>query len=147
MSPLVGKELVSIPREQDAQHSDQVRHVRSPSGPHLVQREERDGPDQAEEKDKRDALIEPRYHQCAGGHADQHDHGRRGEGEEWLIRPVEERPRGRLAQVAHGQQGEGGLDQHPAADQAHPDPEEGTHEGEQWREHTPASLQQLGGAA
>lgn len=102
VSPLVGKELVSIPRQQDAQHSNQVRYVRSPSGPNFLQRKEWDSPDKADEKYQRYALIQPCYHECTGGHAEEHDHGCCREWKQLLICPVHERPRRCFAQVAQG---------------------------------------------
>lgn len=136
-----------MPRQQDAQHSEQVRHVRSPGGAHFVQRQQRQRPEQAEEHDHRRAAAQPRYHEGASGHAHEHDHGRGGDREQLLIRPVQKGAGCEFAQVAQGEQGEHGLDERPAADQVHADPEEGAYEREERRERTPASLHQLACAA
>uniref|UniRef100_A0AAV2KY00 Uncharacterized protein n=1 Tax=Knipowitschia caucasica TaxID=637954 RepID=A0AAV2KY00_KNICA len=144
--PGLRQQPIRIPRQQDPQHSQQVRHVRSPRGAHFVQRKHRESPENTEDQEEGDALVQASDHECASGHAHEQEHGRAGSTERCMC-PIQKRAQHRLRQVPQRQQRESSVQLDLSTEQEDPQPEEGTQEAEERRERAPATLEQLRHAA
>ena len=93
------QEPVSIPRKQNPQQPQQVGQVGSPAGPDSAQRDERDGPDDANGDEDGHSLTQPDDQQSPAAQAAE-DYQGCGDGEQLLLGAAQEGLRRGFAQVA-----------------------------------------------
>ena len=93
------QEPVSIPRKQNPQQPQQVGQVGSAAGPDSAQRDERDGPDDANEDEDGHSLTQPDDQQSPAAQAAE-DYQGCGDGEQPLFGAAQEGLRRGFAQVA-----------------------------------------------
>lgn len=125
------QEPVSIPRKQNPQQTQQVGQVGSPAGSYSNDRNERDGPDDANGDEEGHSLTQLDDQQSPAAQAAEDNQGC-GEARQTLLCPAQEGLRRGFARVTHQQQENNGTGEHSGPNQIEPDAENGTYKDANW---------------